>query len=219
MAYILKDTSALVNTQITDVGRRKISQGSFNISYFQLGDSEVCYNCISGQNLSNLEIFVPEVNAQNNTGVPQSNRLGIKYPIFLSSSTGDTNTFGVPFQDSQVVDIFNSPEPRGFFTGGTGNFSAFTSSALTINSNYGFNLSGITGTTTFEIINSSICDAEASGTPEVNQFVVLFFDDTTSCGVVDFPYPILTYKVVDVDGSVITVDSNEVIRVEPHLAT
>ena len=126
MAYILKDTSALVNTQITDVGRRKISQGSFNISYFQLGDSEVCYNCISGQNLSNLEIFVPEVNAQNNTGVPQSNRLGIKYPIFLSSSTGDTNTFGVPFQDSQVVDIFNSPEPRGFFTGGTGNFSAFT---------------------------------------------------------------------------------------------
>ena len=108
MAYILKDTSALINTQITDVGRRKLSQGNFNISYFQLGDSEVCYDCISGQTLTNLNVIVPEYNAQNNTGVPQSNRLGIKYPIFLSSATGDTNTFGIPFQDSQVVDVFNT---------------------------------------------------------------------------------------------------------------
>lgn len=206
MAYILKDTSALINTQITDVGRRKLSQGNFNVSYFQLGDSEVCYNCISGQNLTNLQIFVPEYNAQNNTGVPQSNRLGIKYPIFLSSSTGDTNTFGVPFEDSQVVDIFNSPEPRGFFTGYTGNYSAFTSSALTINSNYDFDLSAVTTGTTFVITTGSTCNSGASGTPAVNQFVTLFFDNTSSCGVVDFPYPILTYKVVGVSGTTITVD-------------
>ncbi len=206
MAYILKDTSALINTQITDVGRRKLSQGNFNISYFQLGDSEVCYNCISGQNLTNLQVFVPEYNAQNNTGVPQSNRLGIKYPIFLSSSTGDTNTFGVPFEDSQVVDIFNSPEPRGFFTGYTGNYSAFTSSALTINSNYDFDLSAVTTGTTFVITTGSTCNSGASGTPAVNQFVTLFFDNTSSCGVVDFPYPILTYKVVGVSGTTITVD-------------
>ena len=46
MAYIIKDTAALLNTQITDLGRQRLSQGNFNISYFQLGDSEVCYNCI-----------------------------------------------------------------------------------------------------------------------------------------------------------------------------
>ena len=206
MAYILKDTSALINTQITDVGRRKLSQGSFNISYFQLGDSEVCYSCISAQTLSDLQVFVPEYNAQNNTGVPQSNRLGIKYPIFLSSSTGDTNTFGIPFQDSQVVDVFNTPEPRGFFTGGTGNYSAFTSSALTINSNYSFNLSGISSGNTFVILTGSTCDLEASGTPLTNQFVTLFFDNMASCGVVDFDYPILTYKVCGVTGTTIQVD-------------
>jgi len=39
MGYIIKNTSALINTRITDVGRRYISQGNFNIAYFSLGDS------------------------------------------------------------------------------------------------------------------------------------------------------------------------------------
>ena len=47
MAFIIKNTSALINTRLTDVGRRKLSQGNFNIKYFQIGDSEVCYNCLS----------------------------------------------------------------------------------------------------------------------------------------------------------------------------
>jgi hypothetical protein len=205
MAYIIKDTSALLNTQITDLGRLRLSQGNFNISYFQLGDSEVCYDCISDANLTTLQVFVPEYNAANNVGAPQSNRLGIKYPIFLSSSTGDTNTFGIPFQDSINVDVFNTPQPRGFFTGDSGNYSAFTNSAITITANYEFTLSNINGGNTFDVISGS-CDSSVTGTPSEGQFVVLFFDDTSSCGIVDFPYPILTYKVQGVTGSTIQVD-------------
>ena len=41
MSYIIKNTSALINTRMTDVGRRRLSQGNFNIKYFQVGDSEV----------------------------------------------------------------------------------------------------------------------------------------------------------------------------------
>ncbi len=37
MAYIIKNTSGLVNTRMTDTGRLKMSQGNFNISYFQIG--------------------------------------------------------------------------------------------------------------------------------------------------------------------------------------
>jgi hypothetical protein len=44
MAYIIKNTSGLINTRLTDVGRRYISQGNFNIAYFQIGDSEVNYS-------------------------------------------------------------------------------------------------------------------------------------------------------------------------------
>lgn len=206
MAYIIKDTTALVNTQLTDVGRRRISQGNFNIAYFQLGDSEVCYDCISGSNSSQQQIIVPEYNYQNDTGVPQSNKMGIKYPIFLSSSTGDTSTFGIPFQDSQVVPIFNTPEPRGFFTGSTGAFSAFTSSALTITANYTFSLSSLTSGNTFIIKTGSTCDATITATPQNNQFVTLFLDNDGGCGQIDYPFPVLTYKVVNVTGTTVTVD-------------
>ena len=44
MAYILKNTSGLVNTRVTDTGRQKLSQGNFKISYFQVGDSEISYD-------------------------------------------------------------------------------------------------------------------------------------------------------------------------------
>jgi hypothetical protein len=44
MAYIIKNTSGLVSTRVTDVGRQKLSQGLFKISYFQVGDSEVSYD-------------------------------------------------------------------------------------------------------------------------------------------------------------------------------
>ena len=37
MAYIIKNTAGLINTRLTDVGRRNISQGNFNIAYFQIG--------------------------------------------------------------------------------------------------------------------------------------------------------------------------------------
>ncbi len=48
MGYIIKDTAGLINTKLTDTGRQYLSEGNFNISYFQIGDSEVCYNCANG---------------------------------------------------------------------------------------------------------------------------------------------------------------------------
>ena len=47
MGYILQNTSGLISTRITDVGRRKISQGNLNIQYFQIGDSEVSYTGVT----------------------------------------------------------------------------------------------------------------------------------------------------------------------------
>jgi hypothetical protein len=41
MSYIIKNTAGLINTRLTDVGRRYLSQGNFDIAYFQIGDSAV----------------------------------------------------------------------------------------------------------------------------------------------------------------------------------
>jgi hypothetical protein len=68
MAYIIKNTSGLINTRFTDVGRRNVSQGNFSISYFQIGDSEVSYNEATNYNITNNNILMPAFNAQNHTG-------------------------------------------------------------------------------------------------------------------------------------------------------
>ena len=65
MSYILKNTSGLVNTRVTDTGRQKLSQGNFKISYFQIGDSEVSYDKTPlNYNQPNSFVLEPPFNTQ-----------------------------------------------------------------------------------------------------------------------------------------------------------
>ena len=58
MSYIIKNTSGLVNTRVTDTGRQKMSEGNFRVAYFQIGDSEVSYDKLgSSYNQYNSFIF------------------------------------------------------------------------------------------------------------------------------------------------------------------
>ena len=134
MGYIIKNTAGLINTKITDTGRKYLSQGNFNISYFQIGDSEVCYDCASGVSLSSGYVLVPPYNAQNSTGAPESNRQNVKYPFYLQGTSG--STYGIPSLQSTETDVYNHTGTLGFFTGSPGSFSAITSSAYTETSNY-----------------------------------------------------------------------------------
>lgn len=113
MSYILKNTSGLINSRITDTGRLKMSQGNFNISYFQIGDSEVSYNTLpSSYNQYDTHILEPNFNSQNSAGVPNSNKQNVKYPYYVDGSVG--NTYGIPFLDSVISPIFNG-NPKGVF--------------------------------------------------------------------------------------------------------
>ena len=79
MAYILKNTSALINTRLTDTARLKLSQGNFNISYFQIGDSEVSYNGLADfYNQFDTNVLESGFNDQNGAGAPQSNKQFVK---------------------------------------------------------------------------------------------------------------------------------------------
>jgi hypothetical protein len=181
MAYIIKDTSALINTRLTDVGRRKISQGSFNIAYFQIGDSELSYSAVSSTyNNSRNNILMPAFNAQNDTGSPQSNKQNVKYPYYVSGNEG--NTYGIPFMDSQVQSVYNAAGEKGFFvTGGTqGNWTAETSSAYTITSNYVVDLTTINGTNQVEISVSSPTCSATTGTPSIGDIMVIIYDPNVS---------------------------------------
>ena len=198
MSYILKNTSGLLNTRITDVGRRNISQGNFTISYFQIGDSEVNYTAVPNYNQTNNNILMPAFNAQNDVGTPNSNKQNIKYPYYVSGSQG--GTYGIPFMESGVQTVYNYAGIKGFFTGTSGSWSAQTSSEYTITSNYWVDMTTLTGQTDLEILLDPLICATTTGTPAINDLITILLDGNGGCG--DFgTYPILTYRIQDMNPS------------------
>jgi len=193
MAYIIKNTSGLINTRLTDVGRRKLSQGNFNISYFQIGDSEVSYKAVPNYNQTNNNILMPDFNAQNDTGSPQSNKENIKYPYYVEGNRG--NTYGLPFMDSTFQEVYNAAGEKGFFelSGTPGNWSAQTSSAYTITSNYFVQLDSLSGQTFLDVEFDGSSPVPTTGTPSVGDIVTLIIGDGSLGGVQT--YPVLTYRI------------------------
>ena len=213
MSYIIKNTAALINTRLTDVGRRNISQGDFNISYFQIGDSEVSYSAVTNYNQTNNNILMPAFNAQNDTGSPQSNKQNIKYPYYVEGSAG--NTYGIPFMDNQIQSVYNSAGPKGFFT--TGNTLIETSSAYTITSSYLIDMSTMTGQTTIEIeFDNSPTSCSSTGTPAINDFVTIVLDGNGGCG--NFGNnQILTYRIQNMDPTTGTTGTTFTITLDREL--
>jgi hypothetical protein len=219
MSYIIKNTAALINTLMTDAARKKISQGKFDIAFFQVGDSEVCYDCVSNMDMVDYNVLMPQYNAQNLSPVPQKNRMHVKYPLFIDSTSG--STFGVPFDNSYIDSVYNSAAPRGFFTGSTGSsisFSAFTSSAYTINPNFVIQNSGITSGNVITLSATTI-DPSVSGTVTPGMFLTLF--STDSLQPLSASTPMFTYLVVAVtgDSSTATTIDIQVDRNLPNFAS
>jgi hypothetical protein len=200
MGFIIKNTAGLINTRITDTGRQLLSQVNFNISYFQVGDSEVCYNCAGSVQPSTGFVLEPSFNAQNSTGSPQSNRENIKYPFYFQGTSG--STYGIPFVGSINTDVYNHTGTLGFFTGNTSApivYTAQTSSAYTITSNLIIDYGECVSASTIDLTFDSC--APTTGTPSVGDIVTIIYDGNAGCGDISGNYPILTYKIQAITGS------------------
>jgi hypothetical protein len=179
MGYILKNTQGLLSTRLTDTARQKLSQGSFNISYFQVGDSEVSYNTLTGTsyNQTSTNILEPAFNAQNSTGAPENNKQNVKYPYYVDGITG--NTYGIPYMASVPQTVYNRAAMRGFFTGNTTattiNWSALTNSQYTINSNYLVDMSTLIGSSVIQLVYSG-CNSNIVRLPSIGDFVTIYYD-------------------------------------------
>jgi hypothetical protein len=193
MAYIIKNTSGLVNTRMTDTGRLKMSQGNFNISYFQIGDSEVSYDKVSSNyNQANSFVLVPPFGSQNSDGIPKSNKQNVKYPYYVDGNVG--NTYGIPYMDSTVENVFNRAPLRGFFTGNTTastiSWSALTSNNYVKTSNYLVDPFSLNGTNEITLVYSG-CNTSTIGTFDVGDFITIYFDGfgCHNCGCTNLPTP------------------------------
>ena len=194
MSYIIKTTSGLLNTRITDVGRKAISRGNFNISYFQVGDREIDYIV---DDPSKNNVLMPFFNAHNDTGVNGSNKHNVKYPYYLGGVSG--TTYGIPFNDAVAQEFYNFATPKGFFVSGATEWQYQSTSAYTLSSNYSVSLDQVYGTNTM-YIEYDFC-SPSSNVPNVGDFLVVMYDETATCGQVKNYYPILTYKIKRVDAA------------------
>lgn len=193
MAYIIKNTSGLVNTRVTDTGRQRLSQGNFNVVYFAVGDSEVSYNTLPDTyNQANTVVLQTEFNSQNSSGVPESNRQYIKYPYLVDE--GQTNIYGIPFMDSQVESVFNRAAMRGFFTGNTTattvNWKALTSNQYVSTPNYVVNMYTLSGTNEIAVYKLD-CNPLNTNTPQIGDFITIYYDGLakTDCSCINIPTP------------------------------
>jgi hypothetical protein len=193
MGYIIKNTSGLVNTRLTDTARKKISEGNFNISYFQIGDSEVSYTALPfTYNQANTFILEPDFCAQNSTGAPNSNKENIKYPFYVDGFTG--NTYGIPFMASISEPVYNRAVMRGFFSGNTTaetiNWSALTNNNYVVNSNYVVNMSSLSGGTTIQLEYNG-CNPNPLRGPVAGDFITIYYDGKgmINCGCENLPTP------------------------------
>jgi len=189
MGYILKNTSGLLNTRITDVGRKSISEGRFNISYFQIGDSEVDYS--SPTTIASNNILMPAFCEHNDNSNLNVNKQNVKYPYFLAGTTG--TTYGIPFNESVVDEFYNLASDKGFFVSGATIWSAQTTSAYTVSSNYVAVMPTITGQTSL-VMSANSCSTTV-GIPKVGDFVSIIYDGIGDCGSIRNAFPILTYKI------------------------
>lgn len=192
MAYILKNTSGLINTRITDVGRQKLSEGNFNIKYFQIGDSEVSYDLGSSYNYTRNYVLEPNFNEQNKSGEPQSNKQNVKYPYYVKGSEG--NTYGIPFMNSKSESVYNIIDPKGFFSNsGSSFYYPKNTTAFTLNSQYEFDLSNLSGGKILNVTSGNCPTAKIF--PKVGDIVTLYYSDKGQCGLLNKIYPVLTYKI------------------------
>jgi len=110
MSFLLENNSENISSRITHKGRQKIAEGNFNISYFQIGDSEFDYG-------------YPEFNGTTNPAqkvlMPMDKDNQVKYPYKVSTSTLSGTTFGNPIQSSYTDTVQNEMSPAGFVSGVT----------------------------------------------------------------------------------------------------
>lgn len=191
MSFLDKYSSDLLSVRITKKGRNSIAKGNFNISYFQIGDSEYDYNTpfnqMDGQHgAPSQKIFSPfDYNDS------------IKYPYQLDDSVSGT-TYGNPIQNSETITLRNVMGPAGFVSdylpldGSSSNIKCYS-----VKVDYGYLDSGDDTIT--------INPATWSGFT-IGDYVTIVYHELNNDGSITGQTNSIICQVINIDSSTITFD-------------
>jgi hypothetical protein len=106
MSFLSSNHAEYLTARITNEGRKAIAKGTFNIEFFQIGDSEFDYDTIfSG---------LTGTTGQQKVFAPFDNESGVKYPYSLGSDTLTSTTYGTPISNSSTTTLRNEMGSAGF---------------------------------------------------------------------------------------------------------
>lgn len=193
MSYLQPNNSENLAARITDKGRKKIAQGDFNISYFQIGDSEFDYGFF---------VFDGITNSGQKVLTPMDKDSQVKYPYKVSQSTVTGTTYGIPMQSSLTETLRNNVGPAGYVSEYVV-YNGVTLSGTTVECDWTtVDYSAIDGTSYLTVSDGSIFNN--------CEYITIYFNTLTgSNNVIKAPATSLVYKLLaSPSGNTLNLDRN-----------
>jgi hypothetical protein len=192
MSFLSSNNGEVVSAKITKKGRKAIASGSFNIAYFQIGDSEFDYT-------GSLSLLTGSATHQHVLS-PFDGDTAIKYPFSMDSNT--TTTYGIPVLNPNytTTNIRNLMGPAGCVT----NYNGTTGTTIETHKE-SVSLSSISGNT-LSVANGSLFTA--------NEFITLALKPTSgTTNVITGNTTSLVYRIV----SLTTGDTTNTLTLDRNL--
>jgi hypothetical protein len=195
MSFLDNNGLEFLSARITKKGRNSIAKGDFNISYFQVGDSEFDYT-------SPFTAFTGlSSKPYQKVFSPFDRESGIKYPYKLDSSN-DSTTYGVPAENASTETIRNVMGPAGFVS----DYKEFDETEAT-----GTTVECVSEQITFaDIDGTSSIDVTSGNTYQGCQFITVVFGDF---GGTDPEVPVVTgnsnsliFRITGITGNTLYLD-------------
>ena len=195
MSFLNNNNSEFLSVRITHKGRNSIAKGNFNISYFQIGDSEFDYttpfDTLTGLNNSPFQSVFSPLDKEG----------GVKYPYKIDGTSNST-TYGVPIESSTTDTLRNVMGPAGFVSQYLEYDSVECVGTSIECTTQQISLSGLTGDNSVVVpTGTSFNDCE---------FITIVFDGFNAT---DPDYPIITgdsasliYRITGITGNTLYLD-------------
>ena len=225
MSYINKQSTTLVRTKLTDIGREQLAKGQLTFNNYIIGDSEVDYNYVKG-----WSEFVPSSSASTGEFLfHEANDNVVKNifskvlrpkdenPFFSSFLLDQSNQYLFPLNQQSNIQLIkglvtNQAADRGFFSGSTVGvgLSAVTTTEF-IKESGTIDLGNFDGANDNTTYTKGVLTLDTALTAtSVNDYIVFRFSNPTLGNVTGDTMTAATintfYNITDISGVVIKVD-------------
>lgn len=195
MSFLSSNNGEVVSARITKKGRKAIASGSFNIAYFQIGDSEFDYAGSLSILTGSVYTLTGAIDTHQYVLSPFDGDNAVKYPFNLDSNT--TTTYGIPVlnPDYTTTNLRNLMGPAGHVS----NYLDLTGTTIQTHKESVL-LSSISGNT-LSVATGSLFAAD--------EFITLALKPTSgTTNVITGNTTSLTYKILSKSSNTLTLDRN-----------